>query len=322
MPSIKLIRTFYYLTITTLSSVLFMRCHHEALTFDSTEISSQIRVIQSGTDIRDLAVNNTTVYFLQDNRNIGVYNKQTETTTYLNELNSSLVPSNVIGLELADLNRIMLCDKNNGISFMYSLGIRTHVAIRGLVAYNPSCNLAFADEGHVTLPDRTYGRFRYSETNELKDRATSVAYCNDTIWIGTVASGLRKVTPIGLRLNRTVTHDVIESDSVVRVKFDYNQDLWVLTRGGLSHKLKDGSWKVFTNPPDVRNNEMCILPNRVLISTDKGVYILKNDAITALTQLNNNLSNKYIHVLEVDANDNCWIGTRNGLYTIPLTNVK
>jgi len=143
-------------------------------------------------------------------------------------------------------------------------------------------------------------------------KLTCLAAFRDTLWVGTLGYGLFHVD-IKRRVAKQFSPAKVGHHRVKTVRFDQNNNLYVLTETGLAVR-REGVWSQYTNP-GVKNNSLSLVDDVVYIATNLGVYILKDDVIQPVIEINTQLSYPVVNVVEVDQEGMVWIGTGIGLYT-------
>lgn len=150
------------------------------------------------------------------------------------------------------------------------------------------------------------------------------------IWIAT-QNGLNRFD--GFDFKHFTKEDGLPNNFVNHLYIDKKDNLWVSTRGGLA-LYKNGGFVSYTTEKDdlFKNNCNCTKESKkhgLLIGTVGGLFILKDQNLVEYPTNDKKLStdkdilNTKIRAIEVDANDNIYLGTTgHGLIIITHDEVK
>jgi len=142
------------------------------------------------------------------------------------------------------------------------------------------------------------------------------------VWLGTLGEGLYLLD--NLENDPQIVENYLESQSVSCVTKDKEGNLWMATLGNGIYMLSDNKVLTYTIDYGLSDDELFAITGNVagdvFIGTQSGTvnYLRPNGSIQVLqTGLNTRLYNR-IQALELDANNNLWMGSDAGLVTFGI----
>jgi ligand-binding sensor domain-containing protein/GGDEF domain-containing protein len=178
---------------------------------------------------------------------------------------------------------------------------------------------------------------KYDFDNFFKDlRITTLFYENETLWVGTRASGLYKVNLNNKKIihykNDNQNEESISANSITDVIKDKNGSIWISTyHQGLNRLNSDGSFTRFTQGESITdttlssNHVVQLLEdrkgniwiatyggglNRLDTKTEKILHFKHDDNIL------DSISSDLAWIIFEDSNENLWIGTQTEGFNI------
>lgn len=139
----------------------------------------------------------------------------------------------------------------------------------------------------------------------------------NNVWIATHGGGLVKFDGVNWSIFN-VNNSNIPSNLVYSIDFDWQSNIWLGTELGLVKFNGIDHWTLFNSSNTGWNfsTVMCVKVDKpfqkVYFGTYEGMGIFANDAFTFMKTNNSGLSNNWVSTINIDADNNKWIGTLGG----------
>ncbi len=197
----------------------------------------------------------------------------------------------------------------------YNLGI-TNEMVTSVIEYNN--NIYIGTDSGLIISNKNYDLIENQLSKQLKDtRITHLFVSSDgTLWIGTKDLGLIRYQ------NRIITtfdtsNSALITNMVCNITEDNNNRIIIATNNGINIMEKGIITHSYTAKNGLDNSSiLCIYQASDALyagSDGNGLYIIKNDEITNLTEKYDLTSNSIVHISQSPKTGNIWISMTNSL---------
>lgn len=190
------------------------------------------------------------------------------------------------------------------VTFDSRSGIQSDLIISGIEINSKTLLFGTYDKGLISYSDKTFTQHSLPNTtiwSLIQDQ-----YQN--IWVGS-ESGLFRVNQ---NANPTIEYQPLIEEKITCFYKNKKNEIWVGGSGGLN-KITNGTVQKINNSNTTQNTgtirNIVEFNNQIICATDGGLFTFKNGKYTQYLGIN-----KKTFSLNVDPNNNLWIGTEEGFY--------
>ena len=140
---------------------------------------------------------------------------------------------------------------------------------------------------------------------------------SNNVWIATHGGGLVKYDGVNWQIFNA-SNSNLPSNLVYSIDFDWQSNIWLGTELGLVKFNGTDHWTLYNSSNTGWNFAavMCVKVDKpfqkVYFGTYEGMGIYANNAFTFMKTNNSSISNNWVSVINIDADNNKWIGTLGG----------
>ena len=294
---------FFWLVTTT-----FQACEKDPIYVDYDRGGELKLIIRDGAVDR-LAVNDEMCLFNHKDALVR-YTIWDGSFTHYSWINTNI--GKVIQLKRDKENKLYVADSKYGVGYFDKEEYKTVWANNGVDDFDISGELITRRSSNVVY------KLSSSPNNKslwvFRNQFTCLASYGDRAYVGT-DRGLYRYSVHGPEGVFVAGNGQLR-DSHVKDLRVHKGDLWVLTHHAVSQKYAENDFHIYDLPDGVFGNKLFICHNQVLVTSNHGVYKLKEDGFEPFTDLNEQFDeDETIQVVEADSQGKLWVGTSKGLYT-------
>ncbi len=291
--------------------LLFSTCKKDVVRIDYDRAGSLQLIFDRG-DIQHIGATEHMCYFSKRQTELVSYEVWDSSFTYFNSLNSDF--GDIVQIEPYNDSTVLIGDSKRGIRYFNKGKIYTYRAMGGLSNFNQSCDQVVVSFDRISYAASSFNQFfSLGKVFTGTDGITAATACSDSVWIGTVGGGVIQYHTTRYYRRYTTESTNLADDSIKDIQIE-NSNLWVLSKTGLSKK--DGNdFITYSIPNGVVAQEMCFARGHIFITTNRGIYHLKNDQVVPYDFINDLLPDPtQITTMAADPLGQLWLGTKKGLY--------